>query len=412
MIEKKTYDNGLRIVVEKIPTVRSVSLGIWIGAGSRNETPENNGITHFLEHMMFKGTEQYNAKQIAEIFDGIGGQINAVTSKEYTCYYAKVIDHHFDLALGVLADMFFNSKFQETDIDKERSVIMEELYMYEDTPDDLVHDLIGKVGFGDHPLGYTILGTKEVLEGINREKIVRYVQENYTAQNVVITIAGNVDDSVFEKVYELFKNLKGDKPIISTNAVTINPGKAVMNKATEQAHICLANKGFPIGNNHMYTIAIINNILGGSMSSRLFQEIREERGLAYSVYSYHSAYMDNGLYVSYIGTSPKHVNEAIEVITNIYQDLYKTGITKEELHKAKEQLKGMLMLSLESTTSRMNRLGKNELLLERQIELDETIDKIDKVTLDQSQAVCQDVFEGKSALAAIGPFDDIEYERG
>ena len=409
MIEKRTLDNGVRIVIEQIPTVRSVSLGIWIKTGSRNETPINNGISHFIEHMMFKGTSKYSAKQIAEVFDGIGGQINALTSKEYTCYYAKVIDKYFDLALEVLADMFFNSKFDEADIDKERSVILEELYMYEDTPDDLVHDLIGRAGYGSHPLGYAIIGTRDVLEKINRDSIIDYINSNYAANNTVITVAGNIDERVFERIANLFNRLEGNQKEINVQSVIINPEKIVVNKKTEQAHICLANKGYEVGNENTHALAIINNILGGSMSSRLFQEIREERGLAYSVYSYHSAYLDNGMYVSYIGTSPKHVEQALEVIDNVYKQVYNSGITKEELHKAKEQLKGMLMLSLESTTSRMNRLGKNELLLNRQVDLDETIEKVNEVTLEQANMVCKDVFAEKSAIAAIGPFDDIKY---
>jgi predicted Zn-dependent peptidase len=409
LIEKRTLDNGVRIVAEKIPTVRSVSLGIWIKTGSRNELPINNGISHFIEHMMFKGTSKYSAKQIAEVFDGIGGQINALTSKEYTCYYAKVIDKYFDLALEVLADMFFNSKFDEADIDKERSVILEELYMYEDTPDDLVHDLIGRAGFGSHPLGYAIIGTRDVLEKINRDSIIDYMNSNYAANNTVITVAGNIDEQIFDKIANLFNRLEGNQEALNIQSVTIHPEKIVVNKKTEQAHICLANKGYEIGNENTHALAIINNILGGSMSSRLFQEIREERGLAYSIYSYHSAYIDNGMYVSYIGTSPKHVEQALQVIDNVYKQVYNTGITKEELHKAKEQLKGMLMLSLESTTSRMNRLGKNELLLNRQIDLDETIDKVNAVTLEQANMVCKEVFAEKSAIAAIGPFDDIKY---
>ncbi len=411
MIESRKLANGVRIVVEKIPTVRSVSLGIWVGTGSRNESQQNNGISHFIEHMMFKGTHTYNAKQIAEIFDGIGGQINALTSKEYTCYYAKVIDQHFDLALDVLADMFFNSKFEQAEIDKERGVILEELYMYEDTPDDLVHDLISRASFGDHPLGYAILGTKPVLESVNRQMITEYMDATYTAGNTVITIAGNVESDVFEKVAALFEKMAAKNIEQKPNNIELLTEKIVVNKSTEQAHICLANKGYSVGHENTHALAIINNIMGGSMSSRLFQEIREERGMAYSVYSYHSAYADNGMYVSYIGTSPKHVDEALKIIKKVYRDMYESGITAEELHKAKEQLKGMLTLSLESTTSRMNRLGKNELLLHRQISLDETIEKIEQVTLEQTKQVCEEIFAETGALAAIGPFDDIEFGR-
>lgn len=405
MIEKHTLDNGLRVLVEKIPTVRSISMGIWVKTGSRNESEVNNGISHFIEHMIFKGTDKYTAKEIAETFDAIGGQVNAATSKEYTCYYAKVIDEHFDTAIEVLADMFFNSVYDPVEIDKERGVILEELYMYEDTPDDLVHDLIGQAAFGNHPLGQPIIGTREVLEAINRDYIMNYIDKFYHADNVVVALAGNVDDRAIYKIGELFSNLKQKKQANNYETIQLDKKEIYLAKDIEQTHICLATNGYPVDHDYTHAVAVVNNIIGGSMSSRLFQEIREERGMAYSVYSYHAPYLDNGIYVTYVGTSPKHVKNVLELVDNIYHDVRENGISEAELHKAKEQLKGGLVLSLENTLSRMNRLGKNELFLNRQVTIDESLDKLNAVTIDDVKAVCKHIFTEDRALAAVGPLE-------
>lgn len=405
MIERYTCENGLRIVTEKIESVRSVALGIWVGTGSKYENEQNNGISHFLEHMFFKGTTSRTAKEIAETFDEIGGNVNAFTSKEYTCYYARVLDQHAVIALNVLSDMFFNSVFDQDELEKEKNVVIEEISMYEDTPDDLVHDLISRSSFADHPLGYSILGTEDVLRSLKRDDLLTYIENRYLPSNTVITVAGNFDDHLIEEIKQRFSRFhRNDQPIQLLNP-TFAANTIAHHKATEQAHFCLSMPGYPVGHEDVYSLILLNNVLGGSMSSRLFQEIREERGLAYSVYSYHSSYKETGTFTVYTGTAPEHVGQVFDIVTNVLDEVAGKGITEKELNKGKEQLKGSLMLSLESTNSRMSRLGKNELLLGRHLSLDEIIGKIDKVTHESIQAVAQQLFRSKMALAMVSPLD-------
>lgn len=407
MIEKYTLENGVRVIIEKIPTVRSVALGIWVGTGSRNEEPSNNGISHFIEHMLFKGTKTRSAKEIAESFDQIGGHVNAFTSKEYTCYYARVLDDHAPMALDILSDMFFHSVYDEEEIKKERKVVIEEIKMYDDTPDDLVHDLIAKASFPQHSLGYSILGTEEVLNEINRDKILSYIDKRYTPSNVVITVAGNVSDSLLDSIKAQFSHFYREEANTDRLSPSFHAGNKLKKKETEQAHLCLAFPGLEVGNKDIYALILMNNILGGSMSSRLFQEVREERGLAYSVFSYHSSFRDNGMFTVYAGTAPKQLEEVYSVIVNTLQKLKQEGITKEELLKGKEQLKGSLMLSLESTNSRMSRLGKNELLLGKHLGLDEILQKVDGVTLDHVQATIEKIFNHSMSIALVSPYEEL-----
>jgi predicted Zn-dependent peptidase len=408
LIYREKLSNGLRIVVEEIPFVRSVSLGIWVGTGSRDEEPSNNGMSHFLEHMLFKGTDTRNAKQIAELFDGIGGQVNAFTSKEYTCFYAKVLDEHFELALSTLADMLFHSLFLEEEVNKERKVIIEEIKMYEDAPDELVHDLIGETVYPSHPLGYSILGTEQNLNSFTREDILQYIQNHYTPDNIVLAVAGNVRMSqVLPIATKLFAGASGTRKRFQMQPPKFARNVQVRNKATEQAHLILATECYAFHDPRVYPLILLNNVLGGSSSSRLFQEIREERGMAYSVYSYYTAYRDTGLFGIYAGTSPDQAQQVIDLCAKILNDIVENGITGDELMKAKEQVKGSLMLSLESTSARMSRLGKNELLLGRQVSLDETLEKINNVTLDHIKDVATDMFDHTLALAAVGPFDQL-----
>ncbi len=408
MIEKYILSNGIRLIMEKIETVRSVSLGIWVATGSRNEEIFNNGISHFIEHMMFKGTRTRSAKDIAEAFDNIGGQVNAFTSKEYTCYYARVVDQHTDIALEVLADMYFNSVFSETEIEREKNVVIEEIKMSEDTPDDLVHDLLTSTSFGSHPLGYSILGTEKVLKSLNRSDILKYIKNRYTTENTVITVVGNYDSSIINKVENYFKYA-----VTATKTETIIPplsfqaNQIIKEKQTEQVHLTLGIPGLSIADKRIYSLIILNNILGGSMSSRLFQEIREQRGLAYSIFSYHTAYQDGGLLAVYAGTSLEQTELVIDEIFKIFENIKKIGITKEELIKGKEQLKGSLMLSLESTNSRMNRLGKNEILLGRQYSLDELINQINDVTLDNVQEIIEVIFNNPVSFAMVSTLNKV-----
>lgn len=407
-IEKQKLENGIRIVTEKVPGVRSAALGIWVGAGSRHENDQNAGITHFIEHLMFKGTEKRTAADIAEALDSVGGQLNAFTTKEFTCYYAKTLDEHFDLSLDVLSDMFFNSKFTDAAIEKERGVIEEEIKMYEDSPDELIHDLFVQTVWPHHPLGKPILGTVESLNGIKRDSIISYINENYEPDKIVIAVAGNIEHkAVQNKVSSIFEGLKG-----KGKQKTVSPPEKAptnitnLNKDTGQVQICLGTGGLAQGDDRMYSVYILNNILGGGLSSRLVQSIREERGLAYSVYSYHSAFCDTGLFTFYAGTSPTKYDEVIHLLSKEIKSIVKKGITERELTKTKEQIKGNLYLGLESVSSRMTRIGRNELCLNRVITPDEVVDKISAVTIDDVNAVAKTLFhEQQFSLSTIGPLD-------
>ncbi|UOF92896.1 insulinase family protein [Fodinisporobacter ferrooxydans] len=389
--------------------MRSVSLGVWVGTGSRFENEKNNGISHFIEHMFFKGTKNKTARQLAEVFDSIGGQVNAMTSKEYTCYYARVLDEHFEVALSTLADMFFQSIFAAEEVEKEKKVVIEEINMYEDTPDELVHDLLSSVVFQGHSLGYTILGPEENLKSFTRNDILEYMSNHYTPDNTVIAIAGNVSSKdAIAQVLKLFGHFSGKRMIKGGLAQPVfHVDRVLRQKDTEQAHICLATKGYPLDDKHAYPLILLNNALGSSSSSRLFQEIREERGMAYSVYSYHSSYQDIGMFGVYVGTNPEQMDEVVALTTSILHDVQTNGIFDEELKKAKDQVKGSLMLSLESTSSRMSRIGKNELLLQRQISLDETVEQINAVTPEQIQQVAHELFSQPIAITAVGPLQQL-----
>ncbi len=405
-MKKMKLKNGLRVVMEEIPTSRSVSFGIWVKNGSRNEDDQNNGVSHFIEHMLFKGTDRFDAKAIAEQFDAIGGNVNAFTSKEYTCYYAKVLDEHLPIAVDVLSDMFFHSKFDSEELAKEKNVILEEISMYEDTPDDMVHDLISLAAYGDHPLAYPILGTEEKLNAMDQTTLRNFMKERYTIENTVISLAGNMDAEhimeLLEKYFGSF-DLHGEMQEVSE---PVFKGEQLFHKKkTEQNHICLAFPGCSIHDNKQYAMALINNAIGGGMSSRLFQEIREKRGLAYSVYSYHSAHADSGLFTIYAGTAPKQTKEVMELTIALLKDLAVNGLSEEELRKGKEQLKGSLILSLEGTGSRMNRNGKNELMVGKHQTLDQMIEKIENVTMDDINVVLDRMFAVPYALAMVGASD-------
>ncbi|WP_044893723.1 M16 family metallopeptidase [Bacillus alveayuensis] len=403
MLKKYTCQNGVRIVLEQIPTMRSVAIGIWIGTGSRNENEQNNGISHFLEHMFFKGTKTRTAREIAEAFDSIGGQVNAFTSKEYTCYYAKVLDDHAGFALEMLADMFFNSTFVDEELKKEKNVVLEEIKMYEDTPDDIVHDLLSKACYENHPLGYPILGTEQTLNTFTGDTLREYMAENYTPDKVVISVAGNVEESFIHEIEKYFGAFEAKQKSREMIAPVFQPQKLARKKETEQAHLCIGFNGLPVGHKDIYSLIILNNILGGSMSSRLFQEVREQRGLAYSVFSYHSSYQDGGLLTIYGGTGSSQLDLLFETIQETVQKLKEDGITAKELQNSKEQMKGSLMLSLESTNSRMSRNGKNELLLGRHRSLDEVIECINNVTEDSVNKLAKQIFSEDFAVALISP---------
>jgi len=405
-VNRYTLQNGLRIVVEPIPTARSVSFGIWVRTGSRDETPEISGISHLIEHMLFKGTAKRSAKDIADLFDGIGGNVNAFTSKEYTCYYAKVLDQHLPIAVEALADMFFESQFDAGELAKEKNVILEEIAMYEDTPDDKVHDEASRAAFGDHPLAYSILGLEDRLRAMQPDDLRGYMSRQYRTDNTVIAIAGHVDE---RKLPELLERHFGRFDRSGGGTAPVPPvfrsDYIYHRKQTEQHHLCLSFPGCPIGDPKLYAMVLLNNALGGGMSSRLFQEIREKRGLAYSVYSYHTSYADSGIFTIYAGTAPKQTKEVLDVTLELLGDLADRGLTEAELRRGKEQLKGSLILSLESTSSRMNRIGKNELMLGRHDTLDEMLDRIDAVKPDDVRMMIDRMLAVPFAVAAVGPDD-------
>lgn len=405
MVKTITLDNGLRIVCENIPYVRSVSVGVWIGTGSEKETEFNNGISHFIEHMLFKGTQKRSAREIAETFDNIGGQINAFTSKEYTCYFTKTLDSHLDISLEILSDMLFNSTYNEKDIELEKSVINEEISIGEDSAEDLVHELIQKECWKGNTLGYPIIGKKECLDNFTKEEILKYKKENYTPYNCVISVVGRFDlDNLVYLISKYFIEWKSENKEIKLNEIcNFDKSYKLKNKETEQVNICLAFEGIEMGNEKLYPLMVVNNIIGGGMSSRLFQKIREDQGLVYSIYSYSVAYKRAGLVTIYACMHPNNLNKVNDLILSEIDYVVKNGLTKEQIHKAKEQLKGNFILGLESTSGRMTSIGKSELLLNRIYSQETVMDNIDRITNDSVMEVIEQVFNNnKISFAAVG----------
>ncbi|MBP2642616.1 MAG: putative zinc protease [Firmicutes bacterium] len=404
MYHKSTLANGIRVVTEAIPYVKSATVGVWVGTGSRSEEEYNHGISHFLEHLMFKGTEKRTAKDIAETVDAVGGQLNAFTAKEYTCYYIKVLDSYVDLAMDILSDMLLASKFDTGDINREREVVLEEFNMYEDSPDELVHDIFLNHVWPDHPLGRNILGTAESIAKFDRELVLEYYRNFYTPDNVVIAAAGNITHEQLENLANrFFGNMKGQKKKPAVTVPQLKPVRIIRPKETEQVHICLGTQSVAYDSPDIYVLHILNNILGGGISSRLFQSIREERGLAYSIYSYTTNYSDSGLFTVYAGTRPANVSQVVELILDNVKELKSGGMRESELRKTKEQLKGSLLLGLESSSSRMSRLGKLEITLGKYTTLDEIVASIEKVTLSDAVCMLEQMFtENSFCFTALG----------
>lgn len=409
MLKKFALKNGVRIVCEQIPYVRSVSIGIWVKTGSRNETLKNNGISHFIEHMLFKGTERRSAAGIAEGIDNIGGQINAFTAKECTCFYTKTLDEHIEIAVDILSDMLFNSLYANRDIAVERKAVMEEIGMYEDTPEELVHDDLSETVWNGSAIGYPILGTRKSLKGINREMILEYLKAHYIPCNTVISAVGNFDEAklaeLMEKYFGKWTSVAGGTA--GNEAVAFKPDISIRGKKTEQIHLCIGFEGVQNGDDRLYPLLAVNNIFGGSMSSRLFQNLREKKGLVYSVYSYPTAYNDAGLLTIYAGMKPENLNEVVKRIYDEIRLLLKKGITRQELEKSIEQLKGNYILGLESTSSRMNSIGKSELLLGYVNTPEEILKKIGSIILEDVveiiKQVCDLRCKGISIVGSLKP---------
>ena len=397
--------NGLRIIVENISYVNSVSVGLWIGNGSRNENSTNNGISHFIEHMFFKGTARRTSKEISECIENVGGQLNAFTGKESTCYYAKVLDSHLDLALDVLADMLFNSKFTSEDIEKEKGVVIEEINMSEDNPEDVLADLQCKAAWGDNSMALPILGSMATVKAIKREDIVNFIESHYTPENSVISIAGKIDIDTVSKLIEKYfggwenksnVEILKDQPILLKNVL-------YRDKKIEQLHLSVGIKGTNIGADDLYPLLLLNNILGGGASSILFQKIREEMGICYSVYSYLSTYKDHGMINVYAGLNPNYGMETLNVIKNELDNFVKIGISDDKLSITKEQVKGNYILGLESTSSRMFSNGKSVLFLNKINSPEEVINKIDAIDSNKINSVLINTFgTGIKNVALVG----------
>ncbi|MCL1987786.1 MAG: insulinase family protein [Firmicutes bacterium] len=395
-----------------IPFVRSVSFGIWVKNGSRNEDDSTNGISHFIEHMLFKGTNKRSAKDIADSMDEIGGQVNAYTTKEHTCFYTRTLDNHFDIALDVLSDMFFNAKFDNSDIKRECNVILEEISMYEDTPDDLAHSLLQQAVFENGALGRTVLGTQETITTFDNAKFTAYKNANYTPNRTVVAIAGNLTNcNAVEKVKKVFSCLADSSNLStkignSTEPQIYKPNFIKREKDIEQVHICLGFPGIAAGVAESYTMSILNTILGGGMSSRLFQTIREEHALAYEIYSYHSAFAETGIFTVYSALAPEQLGNVLELTFAEIRRLSIDKITQTQLNKAKEQLKSSYILSLESTSSHMNSIGWNQLMLNRILTADDIIEKIDQVNLDMFYQLYEKIFDIQQvSLSMVGSAD-------
>lgn len=404
MCEEFTLSNGLRVVAEYIPHFPSVSVGLWIGAGSMYETVEENGLSHFVEHMLFKSTENRTTKEIAVEMDALGGHVNAFTSKECTCYYAKVIAEHLPRAMDLLSDLLLHAKMEEEDFEKERGVILEEIAMCEDTPEDLVYDLLAEAYFGEHALSRPILGTAEQIASVTREALMTYRRKHYRPDNTVLAIAGKFDLEQFKAMAE---QMLGGWTAPKEDAAPMGDAPCLglvktKKKDIEQVHMCLAYPGVAQEDDALYALSVMNNLFGGGMSSRLFQRIREEMGAAYSVYSFPSTYANCGMFQIYAGTSPETAQLVADELHAQIRALVDGGVTDEEFDMAKEQLKVSYVLGLESSSSRMSSIGRSKLLRGVAIDPQSVVDKIEAVTKADVEAIISKTFAQPCAASAVG----------
>ena len=394
-----TLDSGVRVVTEAMPSVRSIALGFWIRSGSRDEPVEQAGISHFLEHLLFKGTERFSSREIDEVFDAMGAEVNAGTGKETTSVYSRFLDRHLEHAFDVLQDMVLRPAYP--DIDSERQVVIEEIAMYEDEPSDKVHDVLSEAIFGDHPLGRPIIGTADVISSVPVPTIAEWHDGRYTGANIVVAAAGNLDHDRLVELVSAAVGLDRTGPeAVSASPNGVSPVLRFHEKETEQYHLCMGGPGIPRGDERRFALRVLDTILGGSTSSRLFQEVREKRGLAYSVFSYASHYLDSGQVALYVGTRPENVAEAMDVIGTELGRLQSEGVSEQELERARENVKGRTVLSMESTLSRMNRLGGSVLMGVPLLSVDEVLAAFDAVTLDDVMALARELWNPERMSAA------------
>jgi predicted Zn-dependent peptidase len=407
-----TLDGGERIVTERVRSVRSVAIGMWIGAGSRDETADQAGISHFIEHLLFKGSSRYSAVEIAQIFDGLGGELNAATAKEYTVLYARVLDAHLESALDVMADMLLAPTFDEDELVSEREVVLEEIAMYEDSYHDLAHDLVAGAVFGDHPLGRPVIGTTQAVNAMRGESVRAYHSGRYVGPNIVVAAAGNLEhEPLAHAIEQRFPSASAlPEPTAGVRPVWVGettPRTEFQAKASEQYHICLGGIGLPRSDRRRFAASLLDSMLGGSASSRLFQEIREKRGMAYSVYTYASQYADTGLVGVYVGTREDNLAECMRITADQLVRMGDGEIADDELQRAKENLKGRIMLSMESTSNRASRLGKSVLTDTELLSLDRICAEIDAVEPDAVSALARQLFApDRLSVAGIGPSEE------
>ncbi len=410
MIVCEQFDNGLRLLTEPMPGVRSVSFGVWLTRGSRHERAAHSGIAHLVEHMVFKGTATRSAQDIAQEIDSIGGQLDAFTAKECASYYVKVLDEHLPRAVDVLADMLLHPAFDSEEITREKKVVLEEIKMVEDTPDDLVHELFTQRFWSGHPLGRPILGVPDTVGPLDSATLRDYFKRVYTAGNLVIAAAGNVEHEAVRKlVAEAFADVPANGEAVPLTPPTAVPGLTVRDKAIEQCHVCLGVDGYPQQHDDRYVCYLLNIVLGGSMSSRLFQNIRERRGLAYAVSSGMVSYQDGGALTIYAGCDADAVREVIDLVVAELQDLRNNLISAEELRRAQDHLKGSLVLSLESSASRMSHMARQQMYFGRQFTLEDTLRGVEAVTLDDVRRVARDLLPpGALSATVLGPVNGIQ----
>jgi predicted Zn-dependent peptidase len=393
-----TLDSGVRVVTEAMPSLRSIALGFWVRTGSRDEGQDQAGISHFLEHLLFKGTDRFSSREIDEAFDAMGAEVNAGTGKETTSVFSRFLDGHLERAFDVLQDMVLRPAYP--DIESERQVVIEEIAMYEDEPQDKVHDVLAEAIFGEHPLGRPIIGRADVVSSVPVPDIAAWHDGRYVPRSIVVAAAGNLEH---ERIVELVESAVGDAPAVPPRLVSPNgagPTLRFFRKETEQYHLCLGGPGIPRGDDRRFALRVLDTILGGSTSSRLFQEVREKRGLAYAVYSYVSHYADSGQVAVYVGTRPDNVTQALDVIGTELRRLQEDGVTEEELDRARENVKGRTVLSMESTLTRMNRLGSSVLMEVPVLTVDEVLAAFDAVTLEDVATLAGELYRPDDMSAA------------
>ena len=405
MYRKDTLSNGIRVVSETLPKSRSVSIGVWVKVGSRHEPQEIGGISHFIEHLFFKGTEKRTAKDIAIEMDSLGGEMNAFTSQETTTYYAKVVDEHLPVAIDILSDILLGSKFDPIEMEKERKVILEEIKGVEDTPDDYIHEFFTSTVWPDNPLGRPILGTKETIKALKHQDIISYIDHYYSPKEIVISVAGNFEHArLIELLNTSFGRLSRAGVPKKEETPAFSHAVAVRKKQLEQVQVCIGCRGMNYMHEDRYVISALNTVLGNSMSSRLFQEVREQNALAYSIYSYVTSYRDTGLLTVYAGTDPTNTLEVLRLVTRELKKIKDEGITQAEEMRVKNQVKGNLVLSLESSNSHMSRLARQEIYFGKYISIDDIIRGVEKVTSEEVQRLAQQLFTRDNlSLAILGP---------